>query len=177
MAQEWKALSIQLLSPDEYASACPRLGQILAACVQGGASVGFLTPFHAADGEAFFRSLQPAIDAEARLVFGAYAEGQLAATVQMILNMPPNQPHRAEIAKMLVHPSFRGRGIAKALLAALEMEARVRGKSLLVMDTVRGEAADSLYRQCGYQICGVIPNYALYPDGRFCDTVVFFKQL
>ena len=97
--------------------------------------------------------------------------------MQVILAVPPNQPHRAEIAKMLVHRSARRQGIGQLLMEQAEVEARAEGKSLLVLDTVTGDAAERLYTRLGWTRVGVIPNYALYPDGRPCDTTVFFKAL
>lgn len=168
---------IRRLLPGEYASWVPQLGAILADCVNAGASVSFLLPFTATDGAAFFASLAGGVEQEERIVFGAFVEGKLAGTAQLILNLPPNQPHRAEIAKMLVSPQHRGKGLAAALLAGLEAEAKARGKWLLVMDTVRDGVADRLYRRQGYQVVGIIPDYALMPDGALCDTVVFYKDL
>jgi len=97
--------------------------------------------------------------------------------VQVILALPPNQPHRAEIAKLLVHRSARRRGIAQLLMERAEAEARAEGKTLLVLDTVTGDDAERLYERLGWTRVGVIPGYALYPDGRPCDTTVFWKSL
>jgi GNAT superfamily N-acetyltransferase len=97
--------------------------------------------------------------------------------VQVILALPPNQPHRGEIAKLLVHRSARRRGVAALLMERAEAEARAEGKTLLVLDTVTGDNAERLYARLGWSHVGVIPNYALYPDGRPCDTTVFFKSL
>ena len=101
----------------------------------------------------------------------------LVGTVQVVLALPPNQPHRAEIAKLLVHRSARRRGIAELLMERAEAEARVEGKTLLVLDTVTGDDAERLYERLGWTRVGVIPGYALYPDGRPCDTTVFWKSL
>ena len=111
------------------------------------------------------------------MILGAFAEERLVGTVQVILAVPPNQPHRAEIAKMLVHRSARRQGIGQLLMEQAEVEARAEGKTLLVLDTVTGDAAERLYTRLGWARVGVIPNYALYPDGRPCDTTVFFKAL
>ncbi len=153
------------------------LAAILSACVAGGASVSFLWPFTTREGQAYFASLEDEFAKGGRLLLGAFTDGVLVGTVQVILAMPPNQPHRAELAKLLVRPEHRGRGVASALVAAAEEEARARGKTLLVLDTVRGDHAERLYRKLGYTAVGVIPNYALFPDGRPCDTVVFYKAL
>ena len=95
----------------------------------------------------------------------------------MNLAVPPNQPHRGEIAKLLVRRSARRRGIAQHLMEGAEAAARSEGKTLLVLDTVTGDAAERLYERLGWTRVGVIPNYALYPDGRPCDTTVFWKSL
>ena len=97
--------------------------------------------------------------------------------MQVILALPPNQPHRGEIAKLLVHRSARRRGIAQLLMERAEEEARAEGKTLLVLDAVTGDNAARLYERLGWTRVGVIPGYALYPDGRPCDTTVFWKSL
>lgn len=112
-----------------------------------------------------------------RLILAAFADGELVGTVQVILALPPNQPHRGEIAKLLVRRSARGRGVARALMERAEAEARAEGKTLLVLDTVTGDPAERLYERSGWTRVGVIPGYALYPDGRPCDTTVFWKAL
>jgi GNAT superfamily N-acetyltransferase len=104
-------------------------------------------------------------------------EPALVGTVQILLATPPNQPHRADIAKLLVRRSARSRGIAALLMQHAEQAALAAGKTLLVLDTVTGDPAERLYLRLGWTEVGVIPNYALYPDGRPCDTTVFYKQL
>jgi ribosomal protein S18 acetylase RimI-like enzyme len=111
------------------------------------------------------------------MILGAFADGELVGTVQVVAAWPPNQPHRADIAKLLVHRKARRRGIAELLMAEAEREALAAGKTLLVLDTVTGDAAERLYERLGYARVGVIPNYALYPDGRPCATTFFYKQL
>ena len=111
------------------------------------------------------------------MLLAAFADGDLVGTVQVVLALPPNQPHRAEIAKLLVRRSARRRDIAQLLMAQAELEARAEGKTLLVLDTVTGDAAERLYERIGWTRVGVIPGDALYPDGRPCDTTVFWKAL
>jgi ribosomal protein S18 acetylase RimI-like enzyme len=101
----------------------------------------------------------------------------LIGTVQILLATPPNQPHRADVAKLLVHRSARRRGVASLLMLHAERAALAAKKTLLVLDTVTGSPAERLYRRLGWSTVGVIPNYALFPDGRPCDTTVFFKHL
>ena len=112
-----------------------------------------------------------------RVLLAAFDDGELVGTVQVDLATPPNQPHRGDIAKLLVRRSARRRGIAAQLMEAAEREALAEGKTLLVLDTVTGDAAERLYERLGWTRVGVIPNYALYPDGRPCATTVFYKQL
>ena len=107
----------------------------------------------------------------------AKLDGKIVGTVQLGLDTPPNQPHRADIKKMLVHRSARGRGVGAALMARVEEEARRRGRWLLVLDTVPGENGYRLYLRAGWQQSGTIPDYAMFPDGRLCDTALFWKRL
>ena len=115
--------------------------------------------------------------AGSRLLLAAFVNGELVGTVQVVVALPPNQPHRAEIAKLLVHRSARRRGIAQRLMEQAEAEARAEGKTLLVLDTVTGDNAERLYERLGWRRVGVIPGYALFPDGRPCDTTVFWKSV
>jgi ribosomal protein S18 acetylase RimI-like enzyme len=117
------------------------------------------------------------VDRGRRLLLAAFADGVLVGTVQVVLVLPPNQPHRGEITKLLVHRSARKRGVAERLMRQAETDAVAAGKSLLVLDTVTGDPAERLYSRLGWTPVGVIPDYALYPDGRPCATTVFFKNL
>jgi GNAT superfamily N-acetyltransferase len=153
------------------------LAAVLADCVAGGASVSYMAPFSHEQARAVFEEVAAEVELGRRLLLAAYAEGRVVGTVQVILALPPNQPHRGEIAKLLVHRSARKRGIAELLMERAESEARAEGKTLLVLDTVTGDNAERLYARLGWQRVGVIPGYALYPDGRPCDTTVFWKAL
>ena len=153
------------------------LAAVLADCVAGGASVSFMAPFSHEQARAAFAAVADDVDAGRRLLLAAFSDGRVVGTVQVVLALPPNQPHRGEIAKLLVHRSARRRGVAQLLMAHAEAEARAEGKSLLVLDTVTGDAAERLYARLGWTRVGVIPGYALYPDGRPCDTTVFWKAL
>lgn len=168
---------IEVLNPQRIPSLTDRLGEILSACVEGGASVSFLKPFPPSEAKAYYDKLLPGFNSGSRLLIGAFNEGQLLGSVQLVLDLPPNQPHRAEVAKLLVAPEARGQGIAEQLMRQLEVEAAKRGKTLLVLDTVPGMPADRLYRRLGYTALGEIPNFALMPDGAPCATVIFYKQL
>jgi len=103
--------------------------------------------------------------------------GEIVGTVQLVLAQPENQPHRADVAKMLVHRSARRSGLGAALMRAVERTAAEEGKSLLVLDTVTGGDAERLYERLGWERCGVIPDYALWPEGGLCATTVFFKRV
>lgn len=154
------------------------LSDVLIDCVQGGASVSFLWPLSRERAVAHWREVAAAVARGERQVIVARAStGALLGTVQVILKLPENQPHRAELAKMLVYRSARRRGVGAALLQAAEQNAQRAGRSLLVLDTVSGAEGDRLYRRHGWQRCGEIPNYARWPDGRPCPTTVYYKQL
>ena len=140
--------------------------------------MSFVLPFSLEDAKSFWvEKVMPGVRAGTRRVLLARIEGRIVGTVQMDLATPPNQPHRADVAKMLVHRSARRQGIANRLMVAVEEHARLAGKTLLVLDTVTGGDAERLYERLGWSKVGVIPNYALFPDGRWCDTTVFYKQL
>jgi GNAT superfamily N-acetyltransferase len=111
------------------------------------------------------------------VLLAASLGGRIVGTVQLGLDTPPNQPHRADAKKMLVHRSARGRGVGAALMGAIEDEARRRGRWLLVLDTVPGESGHRLYLRAGWRQSGIVPEYALFPDGRPCDTAIMWKRL
>jgi GNAT superfamily N-acetyltransferase len=153
------------------------LSDVLIDCVEGGASVSFMLPMSRAKAGAFWRSTSASVACGERLVLAAEdAAGSIVGTVQVIFNLPENQPHRGDLAKMLVHRRARRRGIGAALLAAAEQHARSAGKTLLVLDTASDDA-ERLYARQGWQRCGQIPDYALMPDGTPCATTIFFKFL
>lgn len=171
------ALSVEQLDADEATAACDALAHVLFDCVAGGASVSFMASFTLDDSRAFFRDVAAEVGAGKTALLAARIDGRIEGTVQLGLAMPPNQPHRADVKKLLVHRSARGRGVGRALMVELEQVARANGRSLLVLDTVRGGAGERLYTNLGWQRTGEIPNYALFPDGRFCDTVIFWKAV
>jgi GNAT superfamily N-acetyltransferase len=153
------------------------LSDVLIDCVEGGASVSFLLPMSRAKAEAYWRSTSASVARGERLVLAAEdAAGAIVGTVQVILAQPENQPHRGDLAKMLVHRRARRRGIGAALLVAAERSALSAGKTLLVLDTASDDA-ERLYVRQGWQRCGQVPNYALWPDGTPCATTFYFKAL
>src|SRR5262245_20880162 len=153
------------------------LASVLVDCVEGGASVSYMAPFSLADARAVFGGWADDVARGGRLVVAAFLDGEVVGSVQVVLSTPPNQPHRGDVAKLLVRRSARRRGIAQLLMERAEAEARAEGRTLLVLDTVTGDAAERLYERLGWTRVGVIPNYALYPDGRPCDTTVFWKAV
>ncbi len=171
------AVEIRRLTPADVREHLDALASVLEDCVAGGASVSYLAPFSHEDARRAFEGFVADAEQGRRVILAAFADGTLVGTVQVLLAVPPNQPHRGEIAKLLVHRSARKRGVARLLMDGAEAAARAEGKTLLVLDTVTGDAAERLYERLGWQIVGVIPGYALYPDGRPCDTTVFYKSL
>jgi GNAT superfamily N-acetyltransferase len=157
--------------------ALEQLAAVLVDCVDGGASVGFMSPFTQEQGLAFFRKVAGSVASGDTALLAASQDGRIVGTLQLGLDTPPNQPHRADVKKMLVHRSMRGRGIGAALMAAVEQEARRHRRKLLVLDTVPGDSGYRLYVRAGWTQSGIIPGYALFPDGRLCDTAVFWKRL
>lgn len=155
------------------------LGKVLHACVQSGASVSFVLPFSHDDATAFWRDqVLPAVLDGSRNVLLARLDEQIVGTVQLDLATPPNQPHRAEVKKLLVHPEARRRGIAKSLMLEVEIQAREATRTLLTLDTVTNGSAESLYLSLGYRAVGVIPGYALNFDSSALEaTTVMYKQL
>ncbi|THD66125.1 MAG: GNAT family N-acetyltransferase [Bradyrhizobium sp.] len=136
-----------------------------------------MSPFSRDDGLAFFRKVSSSVASGDTVLLAARLDGKIVGTVQLGLDTPPNQPHRADVKKLLVHRSARGHGIGAALMAQVEEEARRLGRWLLVLDTVPGENGYRLYVRAGWTRSGIIPDYALFPDGRLCDTAVFWKRL
>ena len=170
--------TIRALGADEAAAAVPALADVLIDCVHGGASVSFMAPLPLEKAAAFWRGVAHGVAQGERVLLVAQdSAGAVVGTVQVVLAQPDNQPHRADVAKMLVHRRARRQGIAERLLAAAEAAARAAGKTVLVLDTVTGGDAERLYQRAGWQRVGTIPNYALMPDGALCSTTYFHRQL
>jgi GNAT superfamily N-acetyltransferase len=171
-------ITIRRAHADEAAASVDALAELLIDCVEGGASVSFMAPLPREKALAFWRGVADGVArAERVLLVAEQADGRIVGTVQLITAMPDNQPHRADVAKLLVHRSARRQGVAARLMAALEDAARAEGKTVLVLDTVTGGDAERLYPRAGWQRVGEVPNYALMPDGRLCGTTFFHKQL
>jgi GNAT superfamily N-acetyltransferase len=169
---------VRRLSVDQAANAIEALADVLIDCVQGGASVSFMWPLPREKALAFWRRVIEGVARGERALLVAEDDmGRIIGTVQLILDMPDNQAHRADVAKMLVHRRARRQGVGEALLQALDREARAEGRTLLVLDTVTGGDAERLYARCGWQHAGSVPGYALMPDGVPCGTTFFYKAV
>jgi GNAT superfamily N-acetyltransferase len=154
-----------------------QLSDVLIDCVEGGASVSFMLPIARATAVAFWQGVAAGVARGERiLVVAEDIAENIVGTVQVIFAHAENQPHRADVAKMLVHRRARRHGVGAALLAAAESAALRAGKTVLVLDTASGDA-ERLYARLGWQRCGVIPDYALLPGGGFCDTTFFYRAL
>jgi hypothetical protein len=160
-------------------AALPDLAAVLHACVLDGASVGFVLPFASAEAAAFWRdTVRPPLAAGRRTLLSVRDGSRIAGTVQLLHDTPPNQPHRAEVAKLLVHPAHRRRGLARALMAAAEAEARALGRSLLTLDTRTGDPAERLYAGLGFVRAGVIPGWCRDTRSERLDaTTIMWKAL
>ena len=171
-------VKIRRVEPDEAMDCAEPLADVLIDCVQGGASVSFMWPLSRDKAVTFWRGVAEGVVRGDRVLLVAEdSEHRIVGTVQLIFALPDNQPHRADVAKLLVHRNARRRGIGQRLLAALEDEARAAGRVVLVLDTATGSDAERLYERAGWQRVGVIPKYALWPDGEFCSTTYFYKHL
>jgi|SRR5688572_19943960 GNAT superfamily N-acetyltransferase len=155
----------------------PALCELLLDSVEGGASVGFVLPMTMAKAQDFWHEVIGAVQAGQRQLFVARgAGGAIEGTVQLVPAEKENQPHRADISKLLVHRRARRGGVGARLMRAAEAAAWQAGRTVLVLDTATPEA-ERLYRREGWQLCGVIPDYALMPDGSLCATSYFYKRL
>ncbi len=168
-------IEIKALSPSPEIRAM--LSEVLVETVANGGSVSFMHPLSQEVAEAFWRDSLAAAGREERIILGAFDGRSLVGTVTLLLSLPPNQPHRAEIAKMMTRVSHRHRGIATALLREAERMAIARGRWLLVLDTAEDEGAAGLYERLGFKLTGLIPDYALKPHGGLTGTLIYWKRL
>jgi len=152
------------------------LARVLVDCVEGGASVSFMHPLSLPKALAFWRRVADDVERGARILLAAEDATGIVGTVQVVLDLPENQPHRADISKMLVHRGARRRGIGAALMRAAEDAAREAGRSLLVLDTASGDA-ERLYARLGWTLVGIVPDYALWPRGGPCATSFYYRRL
>jgi ribosomal protein S18 acetylase RimI-like enzyme len=172
-------ITISTFSGDEAEAHLAELAALLHACVHDGASISFVLPFTLDDSASFWTTnVIPQVRAGTRVLLVARQAGMLAGSVQLDHDTPPNQPHRAEVRKLIVHPDLRRRGIARALMAELEAIAGTIGRTLITLDTRTGDTAEPLYASLGYLQAGVIPGYARDPMGNRLDaTTVMYKGL
>lgn len=171
-------VTVRRVGADDAAGYVDALADVLIDCVEGGASVSFMLPISRDKARGFWRGVADGVARGERvLLIAEDGDGQVVGTVQLITAQPENQPHRADVAKMLVHRKARRLGVALRLMQAVEQAARDEGKHVLVLDTVTGGDAERLYARAGWQRVGVVPNYALMPDGAFCGTTFYCKQL
>jgi ribosomal protein S18 acetylase RimI-like enzyme len=166
-------ISVLKFSPD----ICAALSEMLIETVAHGGSVSFMHPLPQEDAEKFWTNALAAADRGERIILGAFDGGDLVGTVTLLLDLPPNQPHRAEIAKMMTRVSHRHRGIATALLREAERMAISHERWLLVLDTAEDEGAAGLYERMGFKLTGIIPDYALKPHGGLTGTLIYWKRL
>ncbi len=176
-AKPLTGVAIERLDAAAAHAAIPRLAEILRACVDAGASVSYLPPLARDTATAFWTRSASSAAMDRRVILAGWVDGVLAGTVTLDLDMPPNQPHRADVAKLLVHPDARRRGLARLLMDRLEDEARAAGRHLLVLDTREGDAAEPLYRGMGWTEAGRVPGFALNGEGGYDATIFFWKRL
>ncbi len=165
---------LALTNPDDISALC----EVLIDCVDGGASVSFMQPLSHAPAENFWLGVAKSVGlGERALIVARDNSDHIVGTVQVILRQPENQPHRADISKLLVHRNVRCHGLGAALMAAAELSAKAAGKRVLVLDTATDGGAENLYERLGWQLCGRIPDYALWPSGGLCATTIYYKHL
>jgi GNAT superfamily N-acetyltransferase len=171
-------VSVRRLDGAQSAAAVEALADVLIDCVHGGASVSFMAPLPRAKALAFWRGVAEGVARRERaLLVAEDGAGAILGTVQLVLALPDNQPHRADVAKMLVHRKARRHGVGQCLLDALDDVARAERRRVLVLDTVTGGDAERLYARAGWQRVGEVPDYALMPGGALCSTTYFYKRL
>ena len=171
------AAAVRRLDGAAAAAAVPALAELLIDCVHSGASVSFMAPLPVARARTFWHQVADGVARGERALLVAEDDSGIVGTVQLILDMPDNQPHRADVAKMLVLQRARRRGIAQRLLSAVDEVARHEKRRVLVLDTVTGSDAERLYVRQGWQRVGEVPHFALMPDGAPCPTTFFYRLL
>jgi GNAT superfamily N-acetyltransferase len=169
--------TIRILNAAATREAIPDLSDILSDCINGGASLGFMLPFAPEDATGYWHGIADEVEKGAIILAVAEVEGRSIGTVQIGLASKPNQPHRGDLMKLLVHRDARGLGLSRKLMEAVETEAARQGRTLLVLDTATGSDAERIYPRFGWERVGVIPDYALWPQGGLCGTTLFYKRI
>ena len=171
-----QAYEVRRLDGAEALRCCGQLAEVLLDCVEGGASVSFMAPMTPERALDYWREVAASVGRGERTLLVAADGAGIVGTVQLITDLPENQPHRGDIAKLLVHRRGRGAGIGERLMRAVEEAAREQGRRVLVLDTANPAAA-RLYARLDWQRVGAVPDYALLPDGALCDTTFFYKHV
>ncbi|MEO6918171.1 MAG: GNAT family N-acetyltransferase [Collimonas sp.] len=175
--QRLTTCTVEDVRADQFEQVVGPLTEILMACVAQGASIGFLETPAAEDAFSFWYGVSGSLVSGGRRLLVARFAGQVVGTVQIVLATPANGHHRAEISKLLVHPDVRRKGVARILMQRAEAIARADGRSLLILDTRTGDAAESLYHSIGFERAGIIPDYARSTTGKLSDTSFMYKQI
>jgi GNAT superfamily N-acetyltransferase len=168
---------ISRLNEDETLQGLAELSLLFSDVVTAGASMGYMWPFPPEEAARFWRDIAQSVGRGDIILLVARVNGRIEGSVQIGIKLQPNQPHRGELKKLMVGPNARGMGLSRALMEAAERETLAAGRDLLVLDTATGEPAEKIYERFGWTRAGVIPRFALFPDGRNCDTTVFYKEL
>lgn len=168
---------VEVLDPAAAVSAERRLAEVLRACVDDGAVVGFLAPLPIEKARAFWRERGSEVAAAKRVIIAAWVDGEIGGCLQLDLDVPENQTHRAEVRQLLVHPEFRRRGVGRELMARIDQAALAHGRRILVLRTWPGGPAETIVRSLGWQFVGVIPGYAIRPTGEPVDEGYWWKRV
>ena len=171
------AMDVEIVALSASPGVVSALADTLIETVANGGSVSFMHPLAPDVAATFWTRSLAAADADERVVLGAYADGELVGTVTLLLDCPPNQPHRGEIAKLMTRLAHRGRGVARTLMLEAERIAVEHGRTLLTLDTAEEDSAAGLYEGLGYQRAGLIPDYAFKPHGGLTGTILYFKRI
>lgn len=170
-------MEIRLLSAAETVAALPALAALLRDSIEDNASMGFMAPYDEETALAFWRGVSESVRDGFTLLAVARVNGEIAGTVQAGFVRKPNQPHRGDVMKLIVRRDMRGRGIARRLMERIESECLKHGRWLLVLDTATGSDAEAIYPRLGWHRAGMVPDYALFPDGGYCASTIFYKRL